>query len=58
MRAGGGGRKTAGGSLHVPQPPDNRGAALYIRETNPEVAMLNEPVSGRPLTRSLDRGAA
>lgn len=41
-----------------PGRPDKRGAALYIKETNPEVAMLNEPVSGRPLTRSLDPGAA
>ena len=46
------------GAAHLPSGPDNRGTALYIRETNPEVAMLNEPVSGRPPTRSLDRGAA
>lgn len=51
-------RRTAGRSVPVPGRPDNRGAALYIKETNPEVAMLNEPVSGCPLTRSLDRGAA
>ena len=57
-RSGCDGRTTAGRSGLVPAWPDKRGAALYIKETNPEVAMLNEPVSGRPLTRSRDRGAA